>query len=169
MTYTITPNLLSNIEKGETIYFTDILFPFTQRNNPIKVAKDKKGEVIKEYQKISKNADIIKTWLELMSFNPSPFEKIEVDIGNIKCIETKFIELCSKTIGSNNLIVYSSQLIKKFNCEENKINYNDRIINVLDRDFARQELNPKSTVQNTIISNSQIAQGNSQISDSENK
>ncbi len=71
--YTISPDLLKNIDKDEGIYLTDILFVFTQRTNPFKVSKDKNGNVIDSYLSVERNVDVIKTWLDLMSFKPSPF------------------------------------------------------------------------------------------------
>lgn len=50
--YTVSPDLLRNIEKGQEIYFTDILFVFAQKNNHFKVAKDKNGIVIDTYASI---------------------------------------------------------------------------------------------------------------------
>lgn len=43
--YTVSPDLLRNVEKDEGIYFTDILFTFTQRTNSFKVSRDIGGEV----------------------------------------------------------------------------------------------------------------------------
>jgi hypothetical protein len=72
--YTISPDLLRNIEKDEGVYFTDILFVFAQRTNSFKVSKDKNGEVINSYLAIEENGETIKTWLDLMSFKPSPLK-----------------------------------------------------------------------------------------------
>lgn len=166
--YTISPNLLRNIEKDEGIYFSDILFVFTQRTNPYKVSRDKKGDIISCYESIEENAFIIKTWLDLMSFKPSPFETIDIDLENIGCEETKFLKLCKATNGQNKLILYSNQDIKKFRLDNGLIIFEDIAISILDRDLARNELNEIIKSGDTYI-NSQVAKNNSNISDSNNK
>lgn len=165
--YTITPDFLSSIDNEERNYLSNILFVFTNRNNTYKITKDKKGEVISIYKSIQQNADIIKVWLDLMSFTPTPFEKIDIDISNIDCLETKFMKMCKETKGFNNLIVYSSQNISKFNCTGKKITFEGIDINILDRDDANLELNQKSG--NVYISNSQVADNGSIIKKSKNE
>lgn len=165
--YTISPDLLRNIEKDEGVYFTDILFVFTQRANTFKIAKDRKGEVINCYQAIKTNGEIIKTWLDLMSFNPSPFEAIDIDLSGIDCEETKFIKICKETRSQNKLITYTHQNIKKHMCESGVITFESTAITVLDRDEARQELTVIPKAGDTFI-NSQVAQNNSHITDSHN-
>lgn len=165
--YTVSPDLLRNIEKDEGIYFTDILFTFTQRTNRFKVAKDKNGHVINSYLSVEKNGEIIKTWLDLMSFKPSPFESIDVDISDIECEESKFLKVCKETKSTNKIILYSQQNIKKFTCEDSVVFFEDTAIQVLDRDDARNELITVPISGDTYI-NSQVAQQNSQINKSEN-
>lgn len=166
--YTVSPDLLKNIEKGDGIYFTDILFVFAQRSNPFKVAKDKTGHVVESYEKITTNGDIIKTWLDLMTFKPSPFETINVDLTDIECEETKFFKVCKETKGQNKLILFSLQNLEKYQCENNVVLFEDVAIQVLDRDLARGELLLVSKSGDTYI-NSQVAQGSSQITKSQNK
>lgn len=166
--YTVSPDLLKNIDKEDGIYFTDILFVFTQRGNPFKVAKDKNGNVIECYKRISINGDIIKTWLDLMTFRPSPFETINVDLSAIQCEETKFFKVCKETKGQNKLILYSIQNLQKYSCRDSIVMFEDVGIQILDRDIARNELLVASKGGDTYI-NSQVAQGNSQISKSQNK
>ncbi|HZY36729.1 MAG TPA: hypothetical protein VFE53_08785 [Mucilaginibacter sp.] len=165
--YTISPDLLRNIEKEEGVYFTDILFVFTQRNNHFKVSRDKKGHVIDAYLKIVPNADIIKTWLDLMSFKPSTFEHIDVSFKDIDCEETKFFKLCKETKDQNKIIYYSAQNIKKYNCTDHLVYFEETAITVLDRDLAKQELNQSNKNGDTYI-NSQVAKGNSNINKSTN-
>lgn len=166
--YTISPDLLRNIEKDEGIYFTDILFVFTQRNNPYKVSNDKKGDIINSYLAVDRNGETIKTWLDLMSFKPSPFELIEVDLSLIDCEETKFMKICKETKSQNKLIVYTQQNISKYSCENSVVIFEETAIQVLDRDEARGEL---ALIQNpgSVYINSQVALNNSQISKSQNK
>lgn len=165
--YTILPDLLRNIEKDEGVYFTDILFVFTQRTNPFKVSKDKSGHIINSYLLVEENLHIIKTWLDLMSFKPSPFEVIDIDISNIENEETKFLKLCKETRVQNKLILYSQQNIKEYECVDNRIDFEGTAILLLDRDVARLELNEVKVNGDTYI-NSQVAKNNSQISDSKN-
>ena len=166
--YTITPDLLRNIEKDESFYMTDILFVFTNRSNTYKVSKDNNGEVINCYESITNNGEIIKTWLDLMSFKPSPFETIDVDLGGIQCEETKFLKICKETQNYNKLILYSSQNIRNYICNNNIVQFENKAIQILDRDQARQELAPMQKIGDTYI-NSQVAQNGSQINDSVNK
>jgi len=165
--YTILPDFFSKVEKEEGVYFSDILFVFTQRGNSFKVTKDKKGEVISIYSSIKENADIIKSWLEMMSFKPSTFEKIDVDISGIDCMETKFVKICKETKGVNKLIVYTRQNIRKFKCENNILTYEGTDITVLDKDDAHIELS-KTVNKGDVIINSQVAKDGSQINKSKN-
>lgn len=166
--YTVSPDLLRNIDKDDGLYFTDILFVFTQRNNPFKVAKDKFGLIIDCYQQINNNGDIIKTWLDLMSFKPSSFETIDVDLSKIDCEETMFMKVCRETKSQNKLIVYTTQNLNKFHCNNNIVHFEDTAIQILDRDIARGELFVASKIGDTYI-NSQVAKENSQITKSQNK
>lgn len=165
--YTISPDLLRNIEKEEGIYFSDILFVFSQKSNPYKVTKDKLGVVIDSYRAIEVNKEFIKTWLDLMSYKPSPFEDIDVDLTKIDCEESKFLKICKETKSQNKIIYYSKQNIKKHQIAENSILYEGTAILLLDRDEAIIELNQKNFTGDTYI-NSQVAKNNSQISDSKN-
>ncbi|MCF6402966.1 hypothetical protein L3C95_08785 [Chitinophaga filiformis] len=165
--YTISADLLANIEKDEGIYFTDILFVFTQRNNAFKVAKDKNGYIIDTYKKVINNGDIIKTWLDLMSFKPTPFETIDIDLSKINCDETKFLKICKETKGQNKLIVYTIQNIKNFECQDNTVIFENVAIRLIDRDLARKEL--MTPLNGDVYINSQVARDNSQIIKSKNK
>jgi len=168
-TYTISPDFFQSVEKDEGVYFSEVLFVFTQRGNPFKVSRDKNGDIIDVYKNIKENADIIKTWLELMSYKPSTFEKIDIDLSEIECLETKFLTLCQQTKSENNLIVYSKQNIKKFECKNSKIVFDKTSISVLDKDDACLELSKITKIIGDTYINSQIAQGGSQIVDSNNK
>jgi len=144
------------------------LFVFTQRTNSFKVSKDTKGDIINSYLAIEKNGDTIKTWLDLMSFKPSPFEQITVDLSHIDCEETKFLKICKETKNQNKLIVYTQQNLNKHKCENSFVLFEETAIQILDRDEARNELLilPKSG--DTYI-NSQVAKNHSQIIESQNK
>ncbi|MCC9073699.1 hypothetical protein LNQ49_19140 [Flavobacterium sp. F-65] len=164
--YTISPDFLSSINKDEQAYLSNILFVFSNKNNTFKVTKDRNSDIISIYQAIQQNADIIKTWLECMSFSPNTFEKIDVDISNIACMETKFIKVCKETKANNNLIVYSTQNISKFNCLDKIIDYEGVNIKIFDRDDANLELN--QNINNVYITNSQVATNGSKIIKSKN-
>lgn len=166
--YTISPDFLGNIDEEERNYLSNILFVFANKTNSYKVSKDKNGEILDIYQGIQQNAEIIKTWLDLMSFSPSSFERIDIDISGIDCNETKFIKLCKETKGFNNLIVYSIQNIVNHKCVEKKIKFEDVTVNILDRDDASRELN-RSTGDIITYNNSQVATGGSKIIDSKNR
>lgn len=155
--YTISPDFLENIEDDEKSYLSDILFIFSNRSNSHKIAKDKHGVILDVYKSIKKNPDIIKIWLDLMSFTPSGFEKIDVDIRDINCKEEMSITLCKETKGTNKLIVYSVQNIVNFECIDGFISYDGKVITVFDRDDAKMELNKKEPSISSIINHSQIA------------
>lgn len=165
--YTITPDLLRSIGEEDGIYLTDILFVFTSRNNPFKVAIDNNGVIIDYYKSVENNAETIAFWLNLMSFKPSPFELINVDLSNIDCEETKFMKVCKETLNQRKLVLYTYQNLVNFKCENGTVIFEDTVINILDRDIARNELTPTITMGDTII-NSQVAKDNSNINKSKN-
>jgi hypothetical protein len=165
--YTISPDLLRNIEKDELVYFTDILFIFTLRSNPYKVSKDRNGDVIDSYEAIKENGETIKTWLDMMSFKPSPFEIIDVDLSNISCEETKFMKICKETKNQNKMILYSQQNLINHECNNSLVFFEKTVITILDRDEAKLELSTIINQGDTYI-NSQVAKGSSKISKSKN-
>lgn len=165
--YTISPDLLENIEDNDIRYLSDILFVFSNKTNTYKVAQDKHGHIIDVYRSIKKNPDSIKIWLDYMTNSPTKFEKIDVDIQNLDSNEGKAIKLCKETKGSNKIIVYSIQNITLCECKDNKIQYEGKSLIVLDRDDAIAELNKKEGNTNINIAHSQVAGGN--IENSTNK
>ena len=169
MVCTISSDLLENIEKDELVYFSDLLMVFTNKSNSHKVAKDKNNLIFEKYENIEKNLEYIKLWLELMSFTPSSFEKIDVNLEGINCNEHFFVELCKNTIGERKMIVYSLQSIKKFELNSNTLEKDGIEIEVLDRDTAKELLSSKTIINGDIITNSQVAKQGSKIIKSENK
>ena len=121
MIYTLSLDFLKNLEEDDNIFISDILFHFINRENPLKIAKDKKGIVIDDYHNIAAKNQNIKTWLDLMSFTPSPFEKIDVDLSSFNCNEAKYLKLCKETAGFNKMIVYSIQNLKVYKCKKNNV------------------------------------------------
>lgn len=168
MVYTLSPDFLQNLEEEDGIYVSDVLFQFTNRQNPLKITKDNRGTIIEDYSKIAETNPHIKTWLDMMSFTPLPFVKVNVDLSQIDCLESKYLKLCKETNGQKKMIIYSLQNIQKFNCENNSVIYEDCPIDLLDKEDARYELN-NILNRGDIIINSQVAKNNSEIKDSENK
>ncbi|MCL3781387.1 hypothetical protein EMN47_13435 [Prolixibacteraceae bacterium JC049] len=172
MIYTISSDLLENIGSDELIYFSDLLMEFSNKSNSYKVTRDHKNLVIDKYTSISNNSEFIKVWLDLMTFTPSSFEKINVDLENIDCAETFFMELCKETIGNKNLVVYSHQNVRKVEVSDNKLVYNGITLNVLDRDMAKNRISNKAStthVEGDYISHSQVVKDNGKMNKSENK
>lgn len=169
MTYTLYPDLFRLIKEiDDSIYIRDLITIFGISTNSHKIAKDSHGIVIDIYSNTeSIYKDFFATFLDMIARNPSGFENIDVDISQIECEETKFITLCKATLGCNVMILYSIQNIKKYKIINNKLNFEDTEITILDRDEARVELN-KSKIENTTYNNSQIAINSSTISDSKN-
>lgn len=168
MVCTISSDLLENIEKNELIYFSDLLMVFTNKSNNHKVARDKNNLVFVKYENIKENLEYVKLWLELMSFTPSSFEKIDVDLEGIECNESFFVELCKNTNGERRMIVYSLQNIKKFELNSNILEKDGVEIEILDRDSAKELVSKKLVVNGDIITNSQVAKEGSRIIKSEN-
>ncbi|WGH74639.1 hypothetical protein P8625_11130 [Tenacibaculum tangerinum] len=169
MVCTISSDLLENIEKDELIYFSDLLMVFTSKTNDHKVTKDKKSLVIEKYENIKENLEYVKVWLDLMSFSPSSFEKIDVDLDGIDCNESFFVELCKNTNGERKMVVYSLQNIKKFELQSNTLEVDGIDIEILDRDTAKKLISNKTVVNGDIITNSQVAKENSTINKSKNE
>ena len=165
--YTISPDFLEKIEDDERRYLSDILFVFSNGTNTYKVAQDRDGKILDAYKSIRNNADTIKKWIDFMSLSPSKFEKIDVDITSIDSDEEKAIKLCKETKGLSKIIVYSIQNITVCECNDNKIQYEGKLLTVLDRDEAKEELNKKEGNTNINIAHSQVAGGN--IENSTNK
>jgi|WetSurMetagenome_2_1015567.scaffolds.fasta_scaffold14366_2 hypothetical protein len=167
MIYTISPDLLRNLSIEEGVYFTDVLFVFAQKNNPYKVSRDANGKVLRIYESINRNALLIKTWLDFMSFAPSKFEIINLDIESLPTEELKFVKLCKETIGQNKIVYYSKQNITEFQVDKSVIFFEERPIMVLDRDEIRCELDCNRS--GDIIINSQVSKEGSQMNNSTNK
>lgn len=165
-TYTLSSELLKKVKIDEPIYLTDILLIFTQRGNPYKISCDLNDVVINLYKAVEQNKEFISLWLNLMSFNPKPFEYIDIDITDELCDETKFLKLCRATNGSKNLIVYSNQCITTHSIQNELVNFENDYIRILDRDTARTELN--QVVSGDTIINSIVAKNNSNVNDCEN-
>ncbi len=171
MIYTIFPDLFRNIQNSEdSIYIRDLINVFGISTNPFRIAKDKKGIVIDVYASIqSKYRIFFIEFLEMLNRYPSGYEIIDVDIESIGCEETQFLKLCKETKGTNKMIVYSKQNIIKYTIVENKVEFEEKLILLLDRDEARMVLNHRNAGDTYYISDSQAAFSNSNISNSKNE
>jgi hypothetical protein len=168
MVYTISPDIIRSIEKDEMYYFTDLLYVIAQRKSPFKIAIDNKSIVIEDYKSIDNhNRHLIKSWLDLMSFKPSPFEKVNIELKGINCEETRYLTLCKNTVSQQKIIFYSKQNINRYKCVLDIIDFEETEIKVLDKDDAIQEFS-NSEKGNIHIEKSQIALDGSQIIKSKN-
>jgi len=151
MVYTISPCLIEEDKTGACI--ASILFIFSNKRNPFKVAKDINGKVIKIYESTpTKYKEIVKTWLEMMA-NIEPensFEPININIDNIHDKNLQFVKLCKETIGSKNLIVFCKQRFSSFDWIDDKICYEGTYIEVLDKNAALHQLNTQNIIYNNI-------------------
>lgn len=154
--YTVSPCFMTNIDASDMDYFRKVLFSFLNGSN--KVAKDEKGRVIEIYSGISKYGDIIHAWLSLMSFKPSRFEPITIDLDQVDGEENKFLMLCSRTKGQHKMIVYSIQNVSCEVYNVNRTDYEGVTVELLGKDDAVNELSTKSIVYN--VTDSVIAGGN---------
>lgn len=103
-----------------------------------------------------------------MSFKPSPFEVIDVDLENINCEETKFLTLCKASIDPKKMIVYSKANLKKHQCYNGWVGFENETLKILDRDEAIIELAVQQANSGDTYINSQIAKNSSTINKSNN-
>lgn len=163
--YTVSLNLLENIQDTEMEYLACILFNFSNREHPAKLAVDTKKIILSKYREIRNYKDIIKTWIDLLSNIPSSVEWVNVDLEQIADDEQMCLTLCSHTQGSKNMIVYSLSSLNTDIDEDNCACHNGCRVRILDRDEARKALNNREN-QNIYIIQSQFAGGS--IIDSNN-
>lgn len=156
--YTISPCLIRQNKKYDLDYIRSVLFVFL--NGDHKVAKDANGRMIDIYDNLPDSSGIIHIWLTLMSYEPSRFEKVSVDLDSITDEEEMCLKLCKETKGAHKMIVYSIQSMK---CEidENYCTTKEGIvIKLYDRDTAKDELAPQKTVNKYHLQDTIIAGGN---------
>lgn len=159
MVYTLSTNFFIYIGENEYQYLGSVLSPFTNSQSPYKLAVDIHCEILEQYKAITtgrKFADIIKGWLDLLSNLPCSIQKYNVDISSFNDSEDKCLEICSRINGRRTLIIHSSNTFSKELDETNSIAYNGKIINVIDKDEARLQLNNTNI---TNISHSMVAGG----------
>lgn len=152
--YTVSLNLLEELDKTEMEYFGSILYCFTNKENLAKLAVDKNRIILSKYRDIQNNASFIKCWLDLLSYIDSKIEIIDIDLTFIENPEELCLALCGKTNGAKKLIVHSfSSFCNKIN-ENDYIEYDGSKIKVLDKDRAKKELNETNIIN---MENSQYA------------
>lgn len=153
--YTVSLNLLENLEDSEKPYMVSILFRLANDTQPDKIAVDKKMIIFTRYREAScKFPDSVKTWLDFLSYAPSSLvEKIDVDLEGIDDSEEICLRLCSKTKGAKQMIVHSLGLVNADIDEDNCTIYNGCRIRILDKDEAKCALNPQIaySINNSIV------------------
>lgn len=157
--YTVSLNFLENLEISEMSYIGCVLFCFSNNQHPDKLAVDKNKIILNKYIDVvdSRFADIIRSWVDMLSYIPSSIEKIDVDLTEITDTEEMCLALCSSTKGSKQLIVHSIGLLESSVDASNCISYKGCTIKVLDKDEAKQLLNVNSVLN---INRSVVAGGN---------
>jgi hypothetical protein len=165
--YTLSNCILKNLVAGKK-YITDLLMVFTQEANPFKVALDKSNCIMDLYENIGETNVHVASWLSLMSYQPSNFEIINIDVSSVSNTEELFLKVCSSTKIQQKLIVHSHEGWQNFSYHDEKvIVYDNKPIRVFDRDEAIHELNPAAG-SSIIAYSSVIATNQSIITDSKN-
>lgn len=165
--YTISANFFEQLQKADHSYLGSILFRFTNNQNQHKIALDTDGVIAAQYREITQNkscADIVKTWLELISNIPSSVEKNVVHFTNDMTPEDMCIEVCSKTNGPKNLIIYSSGSFSRRLAEDGTFLNSGSRITAIEKDDAQVQLNERG---NTFNITGSIVAGND-INNSQN-
>ncbi len=154
--YTVSLNFLDNLETSEMSYIGSVLFCFTNNQHPDKLAVDKNKIILNKYIDVvdSRFADIVRSWVDMLSYIPSSIEKIDVDLTGITDNEEICLALCSGINGTKQMIVYSMAALKTDIDNDNCVSYHGHRIKILDRDEAKRVLN-ENIVYN--ISHSQVA------------
>lgn len=155
--YTVSLNFLENLQPQEISYLGCILFCFTNEQNDCKMAVDKDGIILGKYRDVRKFPEIIKSWLDMLSYIPSSVERVGVDISGMSDSAEMCLALCSATNGSKKLIVYSMSSMTEQVDGENCVEYSGHKIKCIDKDEAKRELNVANVVN---IMDSQYAEGN---------
>lgn len=162
--FTLSKDLLENIE--HKTHYCDILFVFVQ-TNPFKIAIDKSNKILDIYSDLASNNSSIKAWLDLMSYEPSSYEKIDVDLTNETDHKELFIKVCRATSNQKKIIIYSHQNWNEYKYTgQNTVIYDSCTIDMIDRDEAIQALKLAGT--NIYAVNSVVATDSSNISNTKN-
>ena len=160
MTYTISGDILENIDENDYHYWRNLLFQLFYSDK--KIAKDSEGHIFDIYRDVTKNREMLNQWINMGCYKPSKFVNVNLEISQIQNDEEKFIALCAATKGERSLVVNDIQA-SSYVRQDNTIEYNGTSINVIDKDTAVIEIT-QSKVVNT-ITNSIVAGGNIENSD----
>lgn len=155
MTYTISGDVLENIEENDCHYWRNLLFQLFYSDK--KIAKDSEGHIFDIYRAVTKNREMLNQWINIGCYKPSKFVNVDLRISQIKNNEEKFIALCAATKGERLLVVDDIQA-SSFVKQDNTIEYKGSSINVIDKDAAVIDITQSRTVNN--ITNSIVAGGN---------
>ena len=162
--FTISKDLLQNIE--HKTHYCDILFVFPQTNS-FKVAMDKSNKILEIYYDLAKDNISLKTWLDLLSYEPTSIEKIDVELSDDLSQDEVFLKVCGATANQKKLLIYSHQNWKKYKYSENNtVTYDSCTIFMIDRDEAIQALKLADT--NIVAINSVVATNQGNINNSKN-
>lgn len=144
--FTVSLNFLEKLKRGEEHFLNDILFEIINTRNSFKVAVDNNGLIITKYESVTNNRDIIKTWIEMLSYNESSIETVNVDLNGLEDKDEVCLALCSNTNGAKQLIIHSNSSWNGNIDEENNVMYNGKKVRLFDKEEASDELNKHSSL-----------------------
>ena len=155
MTYAFSRDFFQKINFSD---FSDILFPFSNSQNPrIKMAVDEKSYILDRYKDVLDNTykDIFQSWLALMTMNENTsFTYICVDLSTVNQNDY-CLKLASLIKGERKLIVNSLQNAPFCIDQESYTEYEGEKISVIENCIAKMEINHLLSHSNIIsISNS---------------
>lgn len=169
-TYTVSSCFLENADIFDV---TGVLDELSNKVKGHQVARDKNGEIIDIYKRVKTKyfSDLIIPWLNKLACYPKSIKQIEIDLSQIDCIKEKFLILCIHT-ADKILIVNSRDDYTKFGIEGQQIILQSKLIKVLNKSEAQEELNREEithidTLNNMSGKGNMFAGGN--IENSKNK
>ena len=155
---------MRSLEEKDLYYFRNLLFLFTCGVH--KVATDNEGVVWDIYSNIRRNREIIHTWLSLMSYKPSHFVVVPVNISEIDDEELKFLTLCKSTNGQKKMIVSDLQSLRcSLDCD-NCTTVDGVKVHIMDKDEAVNEVavnNNHTTIIDSVIANGNVSNSNNNV------
>jgi hypothetical protein len=106
--FTICPNFINFVGDEKNVKYFPILLYFTLDNSD-KVSLDSSGKALEHYKTIALKFENIRFWIKILSDLDSSYELIEIDKRKFENIVDLFIEICSNSFGSKNMIVQTKQ------------------------------------------------------------
>ena len=149
MIYTISTNFFKQLKAEEYSCLASILFQFSNTQADCKIAIDAQSLVLDKYRDITHGmfcADIVRTWLELLSNISSSIEKCNVDLSNVADSEEMCVKVCSCVNGARNLIIHSFNSYPLPLEQDNSLLYDGKVIKVMDKDQAQLQLNNTAAI-----------------------